>query len=279
MTADLLSRPEILVIVVWLAVCGAAIGSFLNVVVYRLPRGLGLSYPASHCPACKHPIRWRDNVPVLGWILLGGRCRDCGIRISIRYPVVEAITATLFLIVATEGWTQGANLPERLWLADSRLFSQSLSSAEIWGIVGYHLLLVATLWAMALVEFDGQRLPARIAVPALLVGGILPMVWPVLRPVPAMPMESDWPAGLIDGIAGLAVGLTIGFAAWRLMRNPARNKERCEPTRAAGEDSQRRAGRQGRLFATTERGAGAGACRPVPRLASGAGDRRDACVR
>ena len=112
MTADLLSRPEILVIVVWLAVCGAAIGSFLNVVVYRLPRGLGLSYPASHCPACKHPIRWRDNVPVLGWILLGGRCRDCGIRISIRYPVVEAITATLFLIVATEGWTQGANLPE-----------------------------------------------------------------------------------------------------------------------------------------------------------------------
>src|SRR5579884_1439432 len=80
-------------------VLGAAIGSFLNVVAYRLPRRESLIHPPSRCPGCGTAIRPQDNIPVLGWLLLRGRCRDCGIRISARYPVVEALTAVLAVAV------------------------------------------------------------------------------------------------------------------------------------------------------------------------------------
>lgn len=76
------------------AVCiGAVVGSFLNVVIYRVPRGESIVKPRSRCPACGHPIRWYDNIPVLSWLVLRGRCRDCGGPISVRYPVVELLTA------------------------------------------------------------------------------------------------------------------------------------------------------------------------------------------
>ncbi len=78
-------------------VLGAAIGSFLNVVGYRVPRGISIRTPGSHCPSCAGPIRWRHNIPVLGWLLLRGRCHDCDSPISLRYPVVEAATAGLYL--------------------------------------------------------------------------------------------------------------------------------------------------------------------------------------
>src|SRR5919109_2576247 len=71
------------------AVMGAIFGSFLNVVAYRLPRGESLSRPRSRCPGCATPIKPYDNVPVLSWLLLRGRCRSCGERISARYPVTE----------------------------------------------------------------------------------------------------------------------------------------------------------------------------------------------
>jgi len=80
----------------WLFVFGACIGSFVNVLVYRLPRKKSLVYPPSHCPACGCPIRWYDNVPVFGWIKLRGKCRDCQSPISIRYPCVEGFCGLLF---------------------------------------------------------------------------------------------------------------------------------------------------------------------------------------
>ena len=76
---------------------GLAFGSFLNVCIYRLPRGLSVVFPESACPSCKTPIRFYDNVPVLSWILLRGRCRSCGISITPRYVIVELLTGTLFL--------------------------------------------------------------------------------------------------------------------------------------------------------------------------------------
>jgi leader peptidase (prepilin peptidase)/N-methyltransferase len=78
---------------------GAIFGSFLNVVVWRLPRGESLVAPRSACPACGVPVRPRDNVPVLSWLLLRGRCRDCAAPISRRYPLVEALTAALLVLV------------------------------------------------------------------------------------------------------------------------------------------------------------------------------------
>ena len=74
---------------------GAIVGSFLNVVVYRLPRRESLVKPASHCPSCGTPVKPYDNVPVLSWMLLRGHCRSCGESISVRYPLVEALTAAL----------------------------------------------------------------------------------------------------------------------------------------------------------------------------------------
>jgi len=75
---------------------GLLIGSFLNVVAYRLPRGESLLWPASHCPGCDQPIKPYDNVPVLSWLLLRGKCRNCGERISPRYPAIELLTAVAF---------------------------------------------------------------------------------------------------------------------------------------------------------------------------------------
>jgi leader peptidase (prepilin peptidase) / N-methyltransferase len=80
-------------------VLGAAVGSFLNVVAYRLPRGLSLARPGSRCPSCATPIRPYDNVPVLSWLVLRGRCRSCRAPISARYPIVEAVTIALCALV------------------------------------------------------------------------------------------------------------------------------------------------------------------------------------
>jgi leader peptidase (prepilin peptidase)/N-methyltransferase len=82
--------------ILFAALVGLVVGSFLNVVIYRLPRGESLVKPRSHCPGCGHLVRSRDNVPVLSWLLLRGRCRDCGEPIPRRYPLIEAITAVLY---------------------------------------------------------------------------------------------------------------------------------------------------------------------------------------
>ena len=78
---------------------GLIVGSFLNVVAYRLPRGESIVFPGSHCPSCDTPIKAYDNVPVLSWLVLRGRCRSCRNSISARYPIVEAVTAALLVAV------------------------------------------------------------------------------------------------------------------------------------------------------------------------------------
>src|SRR3954463_5387434 len=80
----------------FLFVFGACIGSFLNVVVWRLPRGESLVTPPSHCPKCNTKLAWRDNVPVFGWLFLRGRCRYCREPISARYPIIEFLTGAIF---------------------------------------------------------------------------------------------------------------------------------------------------------------------------------------
>ena len=84
-------------ILIWLALLGACVGSFTNVVAWRWPRRESVVTPGSHCPHCGHGIRWHDNLPVLGWLLLRGQCRDCGSPISWRYPAVEAFSVLLWL--------------------------------------------------------------------------------------------------------------------------------------------------------------------------------------
>jgi leader peptidase (prepilin peptidase)/N-methyltransferase len=93
-------------------VIGAVLGSFLNVVIYRLPLGLSIATPRSACPKCARPLRWFDNIPVFSYVALRGACRRCGWRIPVRYPLVELISA---LSAGAIGWYYGATL-QALWL-------------------------------------------------------------------------------------------------------------------------------------------------------------------
>lgn len=131
-------------LVLLVALLGLAVGSFLNVVVWRVPRGESVVSPPSACPRCGHRIRARDNVPVLGWLLLRGRCRDCGEPIAVRYPLVEAATGAAFGLVA---WWAGVSwtLPALLYLA-------------------------AITVALALIDLDTRRLPDAIVLPSYGVG-------------------------------------------------------------------------------------------------------------
>lgn len=126
---------------------GLVLGSFLNVVVHRLPRGESVVRPGSRCPSCGRAIRPLENVPVVSWLLLRGRCRGCGERISWRYPSVELLTGCLFLLVA---WRYGASLFTPLWM----LFATALLAA-------------------ALIDFEHQIIPDEVSLGGLLAGLLL----------------------------------------------------------------------------------------------------------
>ena len=152
----------------------ARFGSFLNVVVYRVPLGLNLLRPPSHCPGCKRRIRSRDNVPVLSWLILRGRCRYCHTPISLRYPIVEAITALMFAALAAgEYASAGKNLPLQTDWANQGvpvIWSTKQMAWPLLLLFIYHLLLLSTLWCAGLMEIDGHRLPAPLYLPVLLAG-------------------------------------------------------------------------------------------------------------
>ena len=95
-----MDKELLIFIYILFGVVGLSVGSFLNVVVYRLPEGMSLAKPSSHCPKCNSPIKWYDNIPLLSYIILGGKCRNCKEKISFRYPVVELITGVLYVISA-----------------------------------------------------------------------------------------------------------------------------------------------------------------------------------
>ncbi|CAI8166798.1 MAG: prepilin peptidase [Prochlorococcus sp.] len=98
-------------ILITLAIAGACIGSFINVVAWRLPRKESLVWPGSHCTRCGKDVRWHDNLPVIGWFQLGGHCRDCNASIPFRYPAVEALSAGLWLTAALANPTDMGAMP------------------------------------------------------------------------------------------------------------------------------------------------------------------------
>ena len=141
-------------------VLGAVVGSFLNVVIYRVPAGLSVVSPPSACPACSSPVRAYDNVPVLSWLILRARCRDCDAPISARYPLIELGTAVAFVVVA-------AMLGPHLVLGTPVL----PLAAELL-VLGALLYLAAISIALAAIDLDVHRLPNTIVLPAYFVGGV-----------------------------------------------------------------------------------------------------------
>ncbi len=199
-----------LIILAWCFVVGACVGSFLNVVAWRLPLGMSLLWPSSHCPACGRAILLRDNVPIFGWIWLRGRCRACRAAISPRYPTVEFITAVAFAAIAYVELVQaGANLPDYLLVADRVLPLDALV-----GMWVYHSLLAALLITAALFERDRARVPTTFIV-AVVVGGLVPaLMLPDLQPVPFAITHAAAHPDTLDrsatGLVGLFVGAALG---------------------------------------------------------------------
>jgi leader peptidase (prepilin peptidase) / N-methyltransferase len=161
-------------VVVMAGFAGLLVGSFLNVVVYRVPLGLSVSKPRSFCPDCRRQLAWWENVPLISWIVLRGRCRVCGLSISIRYPAVELANGLVFALVA---WAWRGTLPA----------------------AGY-CCLAATMIAILLVECSGHRAPLAMA-------GIGTSVALPFFAVAAI-WEEDWPT-VVGPFAGAVIALAV----------------------------------------------------------------------
>jgi leader peptidase (prepilin peptidase)/N-methyltransferase len=161
-------------------VSGSAIGSFLNVVVYRLPKNLSVMWPPSRCPKCLNQLKPYENIPVFGWLWLRGRCNHCRSSISVRYPLVEAATGLLFLLIF---WRFGAGV-------------QTLG---FWALFSW-------LLALSLIDCDTMTLPNSLTRSGLVAGLVFQMAkgwWPTFSLIDSVHYL------VLDGIAGAVVGLWL----------------------------------------------------------------------
>lgn len=158
---------------------GAAIGSFLNVVVYRIPAGLSILWPPSRCPKCLHGLGAGENIPILGWLLLRGKCRHCQTTISSRYPIVEAATAIIFVIVYNR-------------------FGLSIET------IGYSLFM-SWLLALSLIDLDTMTLPNSLTQSGLIVGLGFQITTGLLDNLSITGMKDH----LFQGIVGMVLAIWI----------------------------------------------------------------------
>src|ERR1700722_18527030 len=191
---------EHLVYILFLFAIGACVGSFLNVVVYRVPLDISLISPPSHCPQCKTPLPWYDNIPVFGWIKLGGKCRFCREPISARYPIVEAITGLLF---AGYYW---AFFVEQIGPCHVRGL---LFINDYWWLYGLDMVLISGLLAASLIDAELFIIPLEI--PWLIAP--LAVVVHAMFDYPGCPgrlVTEPVPAALATGaVIGLAISLIL----------------------------------------------------------------------
>jgi len=156
---------------------GASVGSFINVVVYRLPAGLSILWPPSRCPRCLNQLKAYDNVPVFGWISLRGRCRYCKSKISPRYPVVEGITGIIFLLVFL-------------------VFKASTFTIGYWAFCSW-------LLALSLIDLDTMTLPNALTKSGLVVGILFQMVVGFLPEASYVALVNHLMMGIVGAVLGL----------------------------------------------------------------------------
>lgn len=209
--------PEIAVVVLAFA-CGATFGSFINVVVHRVPRGESPIRGRSRCPACGRAIRPYDNVPVLGWLMLGGRCRDCGTAISSRYPLVEAVGGGVVAAVAAAELVGGGRWLPGLAAGAGRGIDRLLVAGDWVLLLSCMLhagvLLAILAWCLMPRQCGGRTCPgaAGIIVTVVAVVVTVPAVGPVglLPDGTAWPQSPTWLRSLCGAIAGVAAGTIAG---------------------------------------------------------------------
>lgn len=206
----------------FVAVFGLLIGSFLNVVVYRVPAGRSIVSPPSACGSCGTEIKPYDNIPVLSWLFLGGKCRSCRSGISLRYPLVEAATGLAFAFVAWWFWAGPGGGHEA---------GTAGTVAAVLVVVAF-LYLVAISIALALIDLDTHRLPNAIVLPSYAVGIVLLGAAALLNGDPTslvravvggaglfalyliLAMVSPGGMGLGDVKLAGVLGLFLGFLGW-----------------------------------------------------------------
>ena len=188
----------------FLIVLGACVGSFLNVVVYRMPLGLSLVHPPSRCPKCEKRLAWHDNVPVLGWIMLGGKCRNCKLPISPRYPIIEAITGLMFGLayLAFMQWGYGPCYtfegPNEFGVWVKQHAHMTLQRDAI--LFAVYLYLLSSLLAASLIDAEHFVIPLWICWLMAIVGVI----------GHALGDTSDSPGNVVVGPVGSAIALGGG---------------------------------------------------------------------
>jgi len=161
---------------------GSAIGSFLNVCIYRIPREKSIVKPPSACPSCEKPIRFYDNIPILSYILLKGKCRDCGTKIAFRYPLVELLTGIFFLL----------------------LYRKFEFTFELFVFIIFFSLLIV----ISFIDLDFQIIPDILSIGGVVLGFILAVIRPFFRYL-------DPRFGILDSLYGIALGGGLLFAiAW-----------------------------------------------------------------
>jgi leader peptidase (prepilin peptidase)/N-methyltransferase len=226
-----------LVVSVW-ALLGLLVGSFLNVVIHRVPAGVSLVRPGSACPACGHPVRARDNVPLVSWMVLGGRCRDCRSSIARRYPLVEVASAVLFgMSAAWFGWTPYTVAVTVVAAAGLALFVIDLDHQRLpFSITGFATAaVVLALLVDGLVRGWGPVVGAGLSmlVWSLVYGG----VWLVtegrgmglgdvaLAPVLGLVLGwMGWGPSLVGLLGGFVIGAVIGVGLLVVGRARARTR-------------------------------------------------------
>ena len=192
---------------------GCCIGSFLNVVVYRLPRGQSLVTPPSRCPNCEHRLAWYDNVPVFGWLWLRGKCRYCRAPISPRYPIVELVTGAMFVFYYIAyfvlQWRSCPPLPH----ATVDMFGQVIGTptgwnlATAWPIFGLYLVLLSGLLAASLIDFELYIIP--VSIPWVI--AVAAFVTHALGDRPDVPGSLNLVGPNGPAFAALAAGGTVGL--------------------------------------------------------------------
>ncbi len=173
----------------WIFAVGAVVGSFVNVCVYRIPWQKSVIWPASHCPKCLNPIAARDNVPIVGWLFLRGACRRCGLPISARYPLIEALVGLLFVAV---------------YLTDIVFGARGMLGGDDFLRMLYHLVLLSLLVVATFIDYDLFIIPDEVTVTGMVLGLLLGAIVPDVRPEPGT--ASTFGGGLAVGLLGWAVG-------------------------------------------------------------------------
>ena len=194
---------------------GSLIGSFLNVVIYRLPRGMPMGMERSKCPKCSNQIAWYDNIPLLSWLVLRARCRACSATIPIRYPAVELLTAVVFILC----------LDRTLALEWSPLAFGFLVAAAFSSVV----------ISLAFIDLDLGILPDSLTVRTLLpLGAVGAVVVPAIHGTALL--GHDLAQGIKPGLASLIVGAISGAVAFGIMLGVGSLGRRGAPPEPASEE-------------------------------------------